>query len=531
MYQPSDVPSRRLSASQQGLLASGTYASTSKLPFEDSFLPQIPKASSITPQLEAIGLLPSAAAQVSDAYTKSADHLWNVCQSSLQNAYMKASLKGRVTSQELQAITEAWSHVYSQKTCEWAEKALSSAREAVTKITASMTPAVKEKKPVFNHEYTPLLEKYFQYNAYPSAPDRAMLARKSMMTPRQIEVWFQNHRNRAKKEGKALRKLGDAPLPAELSLKSLEREMPFFTIPVSERKPIKESTPFKHDSSDDEEPSKSPEPPASVSQTETFLDLPPPPQAFPTIYVQRDANTTEPGSYKFPPPVWLRKPATHSCPLPVPVDMDDFTVEFAQKLHLRAPELKCRRSSGSQSWCSSRYIPLCPAPHPALLRLAKVSSTLPTSTTSSRRTSRSPAPSYSAKPKPVAETPSRRKASGFPKRTPKSRGTAHCRGNTSVSDSTPEPSSHRSPATSNSRTPSFESEVSSRRLSSSSSGSSSISPTTPVQVMAGLLGDSVVSCVDDDIVAVESNAPTTSLIETTRMRSKQKQRPMHRPLH
>jgi hypothetical protein len=38
-------------------------------------------------------------------------------------------------------------------------------------------------------EYTPLLEKYFEYNSYPSGPDRLMLARKSMMTPRQIEVW------------------------------------------------------------------------------------------------------------------------------------------------------------------------------------------------------------------------------------------------------------------------------------------------------------------------------------------------------
>lgn len=38
-------------------------------------------------------------------------------------------------------------------------------------------------------EYTPFLEKYFEYNAYPSGPDRAVLARKSMMTSRQIEVW------------------------------------------------------------------------------------------------------------------------------------------------------------------------------------------------------------------------------------------------------------------------------------------------------------------------------------------------------
>jgi len=38
-------------------------------------------------------------------------------------------------------------------------------------------------------EYTPLLELYFEQNAYPSAPDRKLLARKSMMTMRQIEVW------------------------------------------------------------------------------------------------------------------------------------------------------------------------------------------------------------------------------------------------------------------------------------------------------------------------------------------------------
>ena len=38
-------------------------------------------------------------------------------------------------------------------------------------------------------EFVPLLEKYFEYNAYPSAPDRCVLARKSMMTARQIEVW------------------------------------------------------------------------------------------------------------------------------------------------------------------------------------------------------------------------------------------------------------------------------------------------------------------------------------------------------
>ena len=38
-------------------------------------------------------------------------------------------------------------------------------------------------------EYTPHLEMYFETNAYPSLPDRKLLARKSTMTLRQIEVW------------------------------------------------------------------------------------------------------------------------------------------------------------------------------------------------------------------------------------------------------------------------------------------------------------------------------------------------------
>ncbi|KAF9454099.1 A42 mating-type factor alpha 2-1 gene product, partial [Macrolepiota fuliginosa MF-IS2] len=45
------------------------------------------------------------------------------------------------------------------------------------------------------------LEKYFKENAYPSTIDRAMLAQKTHMTLRQIEVWFQNHRARAKRDG------------------------------------------------------------------------------------------------------------------------------------------------------------------------------------------------------------------------------------------------------------------------------------------------------------------------------------------
>ena len=47
---------------------------------------------------------------------------------------------------------------------------------------------------------------------------------------------FQNHRNRAKKEGKVLRKLTTNASPVHLSIESLEEKMPFFVIPEHERK-------------------------------------------------------------------------------------------------------------------------------------------------------------------------------------------------------------------------------------------------------------------------------------------------------
>ncbi|KAG5349160.1 hypothetical protein C0989_005509 [Termitomyces sp. Mn162] len=146
-------------------------------------------------------------------------------------------------------ITEPddWDAAFAQRTRAWVEESLSRVRDVVKRAKSTPNPPTVKTKPVFNHEYTPLLDKYFEYNAYPSAPDRAILARKSMMTSRQIEVWFQNHRNRAKKEGKVLRRLTE-PLPHEISLDSLERQMPHFTIPMHGQKVIEKPDPLSDES-------------------------------------------------------------------------------------------------------------------------------------------------------------------------------------------------------------------------------------------------------------------------------------------
>nr|AAB65847.1 Y5 [Schizophyllum commune] len=64
-------------------------------------------------------------------------------------------------------------------------------------ITATMGPSEKKRRK-FHSEYTPLLELYFRFNAYPTWADRRALAEKTGMLTRQITVWFQNHRRRAK---------------------------------------------------------------------------------------------------------------------------------------------------------------------------------------------------------------------------------------------------------------------------------------------------------------------------------------------
>ncbi|CAK5280599.1 unnamed protein product [Mycena citricolor] len=55
----------------------------------------------------------------------------------------------------------------------------------------------------FKTEYAPFLQRYFTYNAYPCGADRSAMAEKSGMTASQINVWFQNHRARLRRDAKA----------------------------------------------------------------------------------------------------------------------------------------------------------------------------------------------------------------------------------------------------------------------------------------------------------------------------------------
>lgn len=313
----------------------------------------------------------------------------------------------------------------------------------------------------FNQEYTPLLEKYFEYNAYPSAPDRLLLARKSMMTPRQIEVWFQNHRTRARKDGLPLRKLTSHPLPVHVSLEALERSMPQFTIPAFERQHPERGVMAKKD---DLVISK-----AQPNPAIDILDIPGSPHAFPTVFSPNSPSNifSVDGIYTFPPPKWFRRPAAKITSYSA-VDVDDLIDSFATKLHLREAaaskkDLKEEPSSIKAArlpWFTATVTVPPSAPHPALIQ--------PSPWHLICSAPHSPVTLEADKSPTFNLTPSRRrKPSGLPKRTPVA---ARRRG----SPATPQPPHFPSPCPAPlSRHPSCAS-------SSASSGTSSPpSPLTP----------------------------------------------------
>ncbi|KAI6012481.1 hypothetical protein F5J12DRAFT_818248 [Pisolithus orientalis] len=97
-------------------------------------------------------------------------------------------------------LTPLFLGMYTKALQDWA-------REGVDMFRRRRLP--DHKRPfnrIFNHDYVPLLEHFFDENPFPTHADKAFLARKSGMSYQQIHVWFQNRRSRYRKVGKVLRK-------------------------------------------------------------------------------------------------------------------------------------------------------------------------------------------------------------------------------------------------------------------------------------------------------------------------------------
>ncbi|KAJ7808218.1 hypothetical protein B0H14DRAFT_1517384 [Mycena olivaceomarginata] len=349
----------------------------------------------------------------------------------------------------------------------------------------------------FNHEFTPFLEKYFEYNAYPSVADHAAMAKKSMMEPRQIKVWFQNHRKRAKDEGLSFRRLSATdPAPLELCLRSMEEKMEPYLIPDGLRQEVDSevSEPGSDDEEDDDDfDSAQPE---TVSTTNP-LDPPAPRHAYPLKFKSRlifASTILQDQEFSFPPPNWPRKAGTS--PRRADITIDELITTFGS-LHVHDA-----RPVTSPPFQIPTTVRVPSAPHPALVRSTQPTDKsknrlAPLATTSlntahtvhpqfgssaRRRAFRAPSPYAYTYAQPVSDpaaststSPSgrRRKIAGPPRRTPTKRSSRQQRGASSAGSDTDTSTSAPS------RTPSLEFDAFSRTpsldFSSRSSSSSSSS--------------------------------------------------------
>ncbi|KAF9486287.1 hypothetical protein BDN70DRAFT_869763 [Pholiota conissans] len=320
------------------------------------------------------------------------------------------------------------------------------------------------KRPTFNFEYIPFLEKYFENNAYPSRPDRVLLARKSLMSERQIEVWFQNHRNRAKKEGIPLKRLS----PQQSSPMELLGSQTNFVLQQRKHTPnITYMRGGQH---------KTPEEIHNLSD-ESFTVSIHNPHVFPTPYHHNlkysfAHPSQQAGRAKFPPPNWPRK--TASMQPPPSVNMEEFVDMFASKLSIRrgAGMKAGYTTSKSRPWFYATITVPSHAPHPALVHTKApcyppIPSILPRTTTSSSiRTA--PSISNASIPRSSELASRARKTPPFTFRTPQKLALSSSV-NASLSVSQPF----------SSRTPSSASVSSSDSRSTSLSNGSSPGPATP----------------------------------------------------
>ncbi|KAH6916972.1 hypothetical protein BKA70DRAFT_1251060 [Coprinopsis sp. MPI-PUGE-AT-0042] len=261
-----------------------------------------------------------------------------------------------------------------------------------------------DKKARFNAEYTPFLEKYFQYDPFPSARDREWLAEKTVMTVRQIEVWFQNHRRRARLDGQIIEKASVDRQPASLGWLA-EQLLPHLPRPRSQSVESECSTPPPDMHA-----------PTLASSSNCILDsTSSPPHAFPVSFKQSahllDQNfPCRGGSFQFETPTWYRRP-TKKRPRSEVCSVDELCDKFVEA-RIWGPPQKKSKTQSTVPWYASRCSGPVLAPLPSLVRPRVSHTSSPLSNT--HRSQYPPTPATAPRRKRVA--PQSSAASSSPSR-------------------------------------------------------------------------------------------------------------------
>nr|WDY60851.1 HD MAT HD2 protein [Suillus brevipes] len=437
----------------------------------------LPDPPSIQPGLMAAGARPEISLAIEQVYQKRAADLRAVYHSAVtlvcSNQAQHPSKFRYVTEQK---VLTSFSELYLKELMAWREQAIASFLKYSSSNNKTHIVIYTAK---FNHEYVPLLEYFFAENPFPTHADKNFLAKKSAMTYRQIHVWFQNRRNRMKKEGQVLRKKAVAE-GATLPLDSLYQRMEKFII-------LEEKKAHASHSSPPHSPTKQGDELMSIADQCNPLESLAPLHAFPSSLhsCSYDPFPSRNGETQFGPPKWLRRP-THTAVRRPSLDIDGLVDCFSRMNILDDSGSRSRGSVDSFAAVAAITVIPFPAPLPALIRgtvmqIAPIRAPLVSvpATASRRHVFDTPCPqSRPITLVPASETPKgqkarRRKMAPLPKRIPHGNKVSHRGVTPAVSEASVASPSPSSP----SRSSSFgsESPSESRLFSSASSRSSSSS--------------------------------------------------------
>ncbi|KAG1757151.1 homeodomain protein 2 [Suillus lakei] len=486
---------QRLCLAHPSMASSRSLAPQSCSPQQPIANISLPDPPSIQPALITAGAHLELSLAIDQAYQKRAADLRAVYHSAV---ILVCSNQAQYPSQfryvSQQKILSIFTELYVRQLMTWREEGVTSYLKHSSAGEKTHTSICTAK---FNHEYVPLLEYFFAENPFPTHADKAFLAKKSAMTYRQIHVWFQNRRNRMKKEGRVLRKKSAAE-GATLPLDNLYQRMEKFIVPEERKVRTSHSCPPNS-------PTKQGDETMSIADNQCNpLEPLAPLHAFPSSYppsCSYDPFPSRNGVTNFGAPKWLRRPTNMTVRRPT-LDIDGFVDRFSMINLLDDSGSRSRSSVDSFAAVAAITVLPFPAPLPALIRgaathIAPIRTPLLSVPATASRRHVFDTPSPQSRPitlVPASETLTgqktrRRKLAPLPKRIPHGNSISH-RGVTpavsEVSVASPSPSSP-------SRSSSFGSESSSQShlfssASSTSSSSSGVmtpppsSPSPPMQL-------------------------------------------------
>ncbi|KAG2155592.1 homeodomain protein 2 [Suillus clintonianus] len=443
----------------------------------------LPDPPPLQPALMAAGACPEISLAMDQEYQKRAAELRAFCHSTVGHVCSnQAQYSPKFRYVPEQKLLPAFTELYLRQLAAWREDCVVLYLKHSSTVDNAQRSSGTTK---FNHEYVPLLEYFFAENPFPTQADKAFLAKKSAMSYRQIHVWFQNRRNRMKKEGQVLRKKPVAE-GATLPLDNLYQRMEKFIVPEERRAHT------AHSSLPDL-PTKQGDEMMSITDNRCNpLESLAPLHAFPSEYppsCSYDPFPSRNGVTNFGAPEWLRRPSNKAVRRPS-LDIDGL-VDYFSRINIL--DDSGSRSRGSVDSCAAvaaiTVVPF-PAPLPALIRgtamhTAPVRAPLLSvpATASRRHVFNTPSPQsrpitlVPASEAPTGQKVRRRKMAPLPKRIPHGNPISHRGVTPAVSEA-----SVASPSQSSSRSSSFGSESSSQShlfSSTSSTSSSSSSLMTP----------------------------------------------------